>query len=215
MPKALDFPVKPHVQKYLNSHLGRDPYVLSTSDRFGKMLFHLLRRQLKGTLYHVGNRENCTQRFSLDLRNFPAHQYGLTQLTDYSIYHFNDFVDDTMKEELYTWVGNFVNNQVTIKEVIVDFMAAYDLREEDMQYETLRKAVQRNCDLPTLKKRRPKSVMNLSRKSGETSRKNDKTSEKTVKMSREQQHRAVHEELMKTPMQLADLIRQRNGAAVS
>ncbi|OWP62904.1 hypothetical protein CDA63_11845 [Hymenobacter amundsenii] len=214
MPKTLNFPVKPHVRKYLNGHLGHGTYTLSTADRFGKLLFHLLRRQSAGRLSHVGSRQNCTQVLLLDMQNFPVHQYGLTELTDYSIYHFNDFVDDTMREELYVWVRNFVNTQCTIKEVIVDFMGAYDLREEDVQYETLRKAVQRNCDLKGLKKKKPKSVVNMSRKSGELSRKSGELSRKSGGLSREAQHRAVHEELMKSPVQLTDLIRQRNGASV-
>jgi hypothetical protein len=153
--KTLDFPVKPHVRKYLNTHLGHAAYVLSNTGRFGRMLYHLLRRQVKGKLHHAGSREDCTQVLTLDMRNFPVHQYGLKEITDYTIYQFNDFVDEELREELYVWVRRHVNRHTTIKEVIVDFMAAYDLREEDIQYETLRKAVQRNCNLPELKRRRP------------------------------------------------------------
>lgn len=213
MPQTLDFPVKPHVLKYLNGHLGYGPYTLSTADRFGKFLFHLLRRQLKGRLHHAGSREGCTRRLTLDLTNFPAHQYGLSEFTDYSVFHFNDYVDDLLRQELYTWVRNFVNHQRTTKEVIIDFMAAYDLREEDVQYETLRKSVQRNCDLKSLKKKRPKLVGNLSQKSGSSSQKTADLSRKPGSLSREAQHKAVRQELMSSPMQLTDLIRRRDGAA--
>ncbi|RSK45194.1 hypothetical protein [Hymenobacter rigui] len=207
--KTLDFPVKPHVRKYLNTHLGHEAYVLSNTGRFGRMLYHLLRRQVKGKLHHAGSREDCTQVLSLDMRNFPVHQYGLKEITDYTIFQFNDFVDEELREELYVWIRRHVNRHTTIKEVIVDFMAAYDLREEDIQYETLRKAVQRNCNLPELKKRRPKSVGKMSQKTGEMSRKTAELSHKTDGLSREAQHRAVRQELTARPSDLVHLIRQQ------
>lgn len=212
MPQLLDFPVKPHVRKYLNTHLGSDTYVLSNADRFGKMLYHLLRRQVKGKHHHAGSREGCIVKLQLDLRNFPAHQYGLKELTDYTIFQFNDFCDEILKEELYLWVRQFVNRTTTIREVILDFMGAYDMREEDIQYETLRKAVQRNCNLPELKKRKPKMVVKMSQKTGGLSRKTADLSQKTGDLSRAGQHRAVRQELTQLPTSLTDFIRQHHGA---
>lgn len=197
MLKTLEFPVKPHVRKYLLTHLGAEPYVLSNADRFGKMLFHLLRRQLKGRLHQAVSREGCTQLLPVDLRNFPVRQYGLTELTDYTIYQFNDFVDELLKEELYFWIRQFVNRRKTIREVILDFMAGYDLLEEDIQYETLRKAVQRNVSLKELKKKKPKSV-------GKMSRKNDHLSRKSDQMSHDSSHLSRHGELMLLRQQLME-----------
>ncbi|UOR06727.1 hypothetical protein MUN82_06410 [Hymenobacter aerilatus] len=202
MLKTLDFPVKPHVRKYLLLHLGVEPYVLSPSGRFGKILFHLLRRQVKGKLWHAGSREGCTQTLQVDLRNFPVHQYGLTELTDYSIFQFNDFVDETLKEELYTWIRNFVNRRTTIREVILDFMAGYDLLEEDIQFETLRKAVQRNVNVKELKNKRPKSVGKMSREKVVLSQESVDLSHKTVGLSRYADVLALRQQLMQTPLTL-------------
>ena len=196
MLKTLDFPVKPHVRKYLLTHLGPEPYVLSNADRFGKMLFHLLRRQLKGRLHHAGSREDCTQTLQLDLRNFPVHQYGLTELTNYTIYQFNDYCDELLKQELFTWVRLFAGKRRTIREVIVDFMAGYDLREEDIQYETLRKAVQRHVPLQELKKKKGKSVGKMSQKTAGLSRKTDEVSHDSVALSRHGQVMALRQQLM-------------------
>ena len=190
------------------------PYVLSTADQFGKMLYHLLRRQVKGRLHHTESREDCTQVVTVNLKNFPAHQFGLTEITDYTIFHFNDFVDQNLRESLYDWVRRFASRRRTTKEIIMDFMAVYDLREEDIQYETLRKAVQRNVKLPTRKKRVEKSVGKMSQKSGDLSRKSGKVSQKADVLSRESQHRAVREELMQNPATLIDFIRQGHGSAV-
>jgi hypothetical protein len=199
--KLLDFPVKPHVRKYLDTHLGTGEYVLSTSDRFGKLLYHLLRRQIKGKLHVQGYRKDCTSVLKLDMRNFPVHQYGLTELTDYTIFQFNDDVDDLMKQELYTWVKNFVDRHTTIREVIVDFMAGYDLLEEEIQYETLRKAVQRNVpELRMLKKRRPKSVVKMSQKKAGLSHDSAGLSQESAGLSRHASVLALRQELMKTPL---------------
>lgn len=211
MPQLLDFPLKPHVRKYLNVWLGHDTYVLSNADRFGKMLYHLLRRQVKGKLHHAGSREGCTAVLQLDMRNYPVHQYGLKEFTDYTIFQFNDFVDEILREELYLWVRQFVNCRTTIREVILDFMGAYDLREEDVQYETLRKGVQRNCNLAVLKKKRAKTVVKMSQKTGGLSQKTDDLSQKTDDLSRAGQHRAVRQELTQMPGSLTDFIRQQHG----
>ncbi|WBA42965.1 hypothetical protein [Hymenobacter canadensis] len=197
MLKTLDFPVKPHVRKYLDVHLGAGPYVLSNTGQYGRMLFHLMRRQIKGKLHHAGTREDCTCVLQLDLRNFPVHQYGLTELTDYTIFQFNDHVDELLKEELYTWVRKCVNRHTTFKAVITDFMAGYDLREEDIQYETLRKAVQRNVNLPALKKKRAKSVVNLSRKTADLSQKTAELSHDSVGLSRYAEVRSLRQQLMR------------------
>ena len=196
MLKFLDFPVKPHVRKYLDTHLGSETYVLSNSGRFGKMLFHLMRRQVRGKLHHVGSRLDCTRVLRLDLRNFPVYQYGLTELTDYTIFQFNDYVDELLKEELYTWVRQFVNRRTSIKDVITDFMAGYDLREEDIQYETLRKSVQRNVRLPALKKRRAKSVANTSQKTADLSQNSGILSQNSVGLSRYTQVLALRQQLI-------------------
>ncbi|QIX60892.1 hypothetical protein HER32_06750 [Hymenobacter sp. BT18] len=212
--KNLDFPLKPHVRKYLNVHLGSGEYVLSNSDRFGKMMYHLLRRQVKGKLHHAGSREDCTQVLQIDMRNFPAHQYGLKELTNYTIFQFNDFVDELMKEELYLWVRQFLNNRITIRQIILDFMGAYDLREEDVPFETLRKAVQRNVHLKELKKRapkQPKSVVKMSQKTADLSRKTADLSQKTADLSRVAQHLVVRQELTMNAGGLVDFIRQHHA----
>lgn len=197
---TLDFPVKPHVRKYLLTHLGTDPYVLSNSGRFGKMLFHLLRRQLKGKLHHAGSREDCTQTLVLDLRNFPVHQYGLTELTNYTIYQFNDFVDELLKEELYIWVRRFVTGKNTIREVIIDFMAGYDLREEDIQYETLRKAVQRNVPPKKAKKKDLKTVVKMSHKTADLSREKVDLSQDSAGLSRYHEVAALRQSLTQSTL---------------
>ena len=200
MLKTLDFPIRPCVRKYLDQQLGADPYVLSNTGRFGRFLFQLLRRQLKGRLHHAGSREDCTCVLKMDMRLFPVHQYGLTELTNYTIVQFNDYCEEWMMDDLYNWVRSFVNPRTSVKEVITDFMAGYDLREEDKQYETLRKAVQRNVDVKALRKplkNSLKSVGKMSQKSGVLSREIDVLSQKDGNLSRYDMLRALRQQLKK------------------
>lgn len=198
LPTIFDFPVKPHVRKYLNEHLGTGVYTLSPSDRFGKLMFHLLRRQLRGKSWVQASTEGCTSVLQVDLRNFPARQYGLTELTAYTIYQFNDDVDDLLKRELRTWVKNFLNCKTTIRDIILDFMAAYDLTEEDIQFETLRKDVQRNVKLAPLKKRRAKgekTVVKMSRKTAGLSQETAELSQEPAGLSRYASIRSLRQQL--------------------
>ncbi len=198
LPSELAFPVRPYVRKYLVRHLG-EHYVLSRADRFGLFLFHLLRKQGRGAK-KTGGKEKCSATFAIDLRNFPFRQYGLEELTSYSIFHFNEFVDELLKGELYMWVrahATAARHRTTVKDAIVDFMVLYDLREEDISFETLRKSVQRNTDVRPRK--RDKSVVKPSQKS-------DPLSQKSGVMSQTQQLQALRQHLKGLPLPLFDLI---------
>jgi hypothetical protein len=214
--KRIDFPVKPHILKYLlvNLKLQRieheqlvvDDYVLSTTNRFGFALNALLRKPARSAR-HEASIEDCTAALGVNLRNFNAPHYDLTQgkLSAYCIFQFNDFVDDNFRAELFWWVKKAVALRSTIKDAIYSFMAFYDIREEDMAYETLRKDVQRNADLTPRKKNQPKPKnfsVNLSQKTSGLSRKTGALSQKTGVLSQKDTFTAVRQELMKLPLPL-------------
>ncbi|MDO7875525.1 hypothetical protein Q5H93_12345 [Hymenobacter sp. ASUV-10] len=214
--KRIDFPVKPHILKYLVVHLklqrieGQElvleDYVLSRTGRFGFALTQLLRKPAKSAR-HEASVEDCTARLGVNLRNFSAPYYDLTQgkLSAYAVFQFNDFVDDFFRAELFWWVQKAVALRSTIKDAIYSFMAFYDIREEDIAYETLRKDVQRNADLPKRKKNQPKGKnfsVNMSQKTGGLSRKTGGLSRKMGVLSHKDTFAAVREELMKLPLPL-------------
>ncbi|MDO7873987.1 hypothetical protein Q5H93_04515 [Hymenobacter sp. ASUV-10] len=214
--KRIDFPVKPHILKYLLVHLklqrieGQelvvDDFVLSTTNRFGFALNALLRKPAKSAR-HEASIEDCTGLLGVNLRNFNGAHYELMQgnLSAYSVFQFNDFVDDNFRAELFWWVKKAVALRSTIKDAIYSFMAFYDIREEDIAFETLRKDVQRNADLAPRKKNQPKGKnfsVNLSRKTGDLSRKTGDLSRKTGVLSHKDTFIAVREQLMKLPLPL-------------
>ncbi|TPG72000.1 hypothetical protein [Hymenobacter nivis] len=218
--KRIDFPIKPHLLKYLQVHLKlatvaefpvfkAEDYLLSKSNRFGFALNQLLRKPAKSAR-HEGSLEGCTARLGVDLRNFNAAYYDLLQgkLSAYVVFQFNDFVDDIFKAELYWWVAQHVERRSTIKDAIRSFMVFYDVSEDDLAYETLKKSVQRNGGLRLRKKKKAKSEnfpVNLSPKTGELSPKKRKTSPKTGVLSQKDVFAAVRQSLMALPLPISEL----------
>jgi hypothetical protein len=222
--KRIDFPLRPHLLKYLVVHLklgrvaeatnGHEDYLLSKSNRFGFALNTLLRKPVKSAR-HEGSIDDCKALLGVDLRNFNAPYYDLTQgkLTPYAVFQFNDFVEGLFREELYWWVRQHRERRATIKDAILSFMALYDAVEEDVAYETLRKDVRRNAALKPLKKKAAKKgdfSVNLSRKTGGLSQKTGVVSRKSGVLSQRNTFAVVRQELTKLPLPLfeADFFRQ-------
>jgi hypothetical protein len=216
--KRLDFPVRPHLLKYLQVHLKLvasaadaarlDDYVLSKSGRFGFALNQLLRKPVKSAR-HEASIDDCTAQLGINLRNFNAPYYDLTQgrLSPWVVFQFNDFVEENFRDELYWWVRQHRERRATIKDAIRSFLAFYEVSEDDVAYETLRKDVQRNAALPPRKKKKsgPKTrdfSMNLSQKTGGLSQKTGKVSQKMGVMSHKATFAAVRQELAKLPLPL-------------
>ncbi|MDJ0367302.1 hypothetical protein QMK33_19310 [Hymenobacter sp. H14-R3] len=218
--KRIDFPIKPYLLKYLEVHLElkrleTDPlkledFVLSSANKqFGLPLSWLLRKSVKSAR-HEGSNEECTAMLGVDLRNYNFSYYELAQnhLTPYAIFEFNQLVDEIFKKELYWWVRQHRERRATIKDAIRSYMAFYDICEEDIAYETLRKNVQRNGGLPSRKKIKEKGPktgnfsMNVSQKTSALSQKTSALSQKTSVLSHKATFEAVRQELSKLPLPL-------------
>lgn len=199
--KILYLPVRPHVCKYLLAHLGPD-YVLSKNDRFGLYLSGLLQRQPKGQR-GVGKLDSCTESFSIDLRNYPTRQFRVTGATDFTISKFNSYVDELIHQELYLWVRancGRVMHRLPITEAILSYCALYDIVEEEMALQTLKKAVQRNAGVRVRpRKHAKKSPAVLSSKTAEVS-------SKTTEVSFQARMQALRQHVMALPLPLVDLL---------
>ena len=218
--KRIDFPLKPHLLQYLQVHLkliaredqpGRlTDYVLSKANRFGFALNQLLRKPAKSAR-HESSIADCTALLGVDLRNFNAAYYDLLRgkLTAYCVFQFNSFVDDNFYAELYWWVREHRARRATIKDAIRSFMVFYDVSEDDVAYETLRKNVQRNAGLePRGSKKKAGEKKNFSAnsspKKGELSPKKGAVSQEKGVLSQKAIFASVRQELMKLPLPLFD-----------
>jgi hypothetical protein len=214
--KRLDFPIRPHLLKFLQVHLKLSrvqeqplqltDYLLSSSGRFGLALTQLLRKPVKSAR-HEGSTDDCTAMLGVDLRSYKYAYYDLLQgkLSPYVVFLFNDFVEDIFRQELYWWVQQHYERRATIKDSIRAALAFYDITEEDVAYDTLRKDVQRNA---TLHRRKPKKKagktdnfpVNVSQKTGALSQKTGGLSQKKRVLSQRATFSAVRQELMKLPL---------------
>jgi hypothetical protein len=220
--KRIDFPVRPHLLKYLQVHLQlarlqevpfrASDYALSNTGRFGLTLTLLLQKPAKSAR-HEGSIDDCTAALGVDLRNFKgATTYLLQgQLSPWVVFQYNDFVEDYFRKELYWWVNRHRERRATIKDAIYSFMAFYEVSEDDVAFETLRKDVQRNAGLPPRKQTKKKGAKTsgfaekVSPKMSGLSRKKGEVSQKTGVLSQKATFLAVRQELAKMNLPLFDL----------
>lgn len=151
--KTLTFRVRPHVLKYLRFHLG-PTYSLSRADTIGLVLFEMLRRQLDDSK-RAKSVETYKDEWLIDLSQFPAHKYGLRNLTDDTIYTFNNHIHKLIHAQLHGWVDQAMDDGHRQKDAILAFMARYDFVDGDVSYDALKKSYQRYLkDNPQVRQRR-------------------------------------------------------------
>jgi hypothetical protein len=133
----LPVPVRPYVLKFLNYHLGKC-YLLSESDPFGLLLYHLLRRPVKDARRdHV--LRNYKSSWGVDLGSY-AGKKGIGDLTGKSVYDFNKVAHRMLFSELHQYVEQALDHGQQAKFAIEGFMLKFDLKEEDIQFATLQKS---------------------------------------------------------------------------
>jgi hypothetical protein len=133
----LPVPVRPYVLKFLNYHLGKC-YLLSESDPFGLLLYHLLRRPVKDARRdHV--LRNYKSSWGVDLGSY-AGKKGIGDLTGKSVYDFNKVAHRMFFSELHQYVEQALDHGQQAKFAIEGFMLKFDVREEDIQFATLQKS---------------------------------------------------------------------------
>lgn len=151
---TLYLPVQPHVLKYLNKHVG-EAYFLSEDDPFGLLLFQLLRRPV-----HDKRRDevvkNYKKEFAVAYGLYDPKKFGLKQPTGKTIYQFNSFCRKLLFGELHAHVELMTNLGTAATYSIETFMLKYDLREEDVPFDTLARSWKRYAKaIKASKKRSP------------------------------------------------------------
>ena len=215
--RRIDFPLRPHLLKYLIVHLDlrsdlSQPelladYVLSSVGQWGLPLTFLLSKPVKSAR-HEGSIDDCTVTLGVNLRNFKAPYYELTQgqLSPFVVFKFNEYVEQVFRKELYWWVTQYQQRRGTIKDGILTFLNLYDISEQDVAYGTLRRDVERNSPLLRRKKKAKNGKksknfsMNLSQKMSDLSQKKGDLSQKMSVLSHKDAFASVHQELMKLPL---------------
>jgi hypothetical protein len=220
--KRIDFPIRPHLLKFLQVHLHlarvqespfqASDYALSSEGRFGLPLTLLLQKPVQDGRYE-GSIADCTAQLGLDLRNYKgAYAYLLKgQLSPWVVFQFNDLVEETFRQEFYWWVREQRQRRATIKDAIYSYLAFYGVSEDDVAYETLRRDLHRNGGLPTRRKKKKNEVKTgcfaekVSQKINPVSQKINGVSQKNRVLSQRDTFAAVRQELAKLPLPMLQL----------
>lgn len=220
--KRIDFPIRPHLLKFLQVHLHlartqelpfqASDYALSSEGRFGLPLTLLLQKPVQDVRYE-GSIDDCTSKLGLDLRNYKgAYAYLLKgELSPWVVFQFNDLVEETFRKEFYWWARQQRQRRATIKDAIYSYMAFYDVTEEDIAYETLRRDLHRNGGLPVRRKKKKDEVKTsgfaekVSQKINPVSQKINGVSQKINVLSQRATFAAVRKQLANLPLPILEL----------
>jgi hypothetical protein len=131
--------VKPYTVKFLTRHVGHN-YQLRLDDPFGNYLFTQLRKNSKSKRAEgFMSRYTCT--FPVSVCPDKLRKKGARAITSLTIINFNNFVELIFKHEFHTFVETWTEeNGLTIAEAIRRFCQRYNLSEEDISEDTLRRS---------------------------------------------------------------------------
>ena len=134
----VNFPVKPHVYKYLQKKCG-EKLVVTKSDFFGSMVLDILSKN-----YSDLQAVSTDVTFPVEISVRYMEKMGV-YIDSKIIRKFNTRVDDIFREEMRTYVMlNFSANKIPKETSLKQFMFNYNLSEDDVKFETLVKDIKRN-----------------------------------------------------------------------
>lgn len=135
---VINFPVKPHVYKYLQVKVG-EKLVVTKCDFFGSMVLDILSKNYSD-LQAVS--DEITFPVEISLRYME--KMGV-YIDSKIIRKFNTRVDDVFREEMRTYVGlNYTANRIAKETSLKQFLFLYNMNEDDIKFETLVKDLRRN-----------------------------------------------------------------------
>lgn len=135
---VLFFPVQPHIYKFLQQKCG-EKLSVNHQSLYGSVVLDIL--QKRGATLH-GNPGELTYPVEISLRYM--REFGI-YVDDSIIKKFNHRVDKMFKEELRTHVKISNGHYSVAKDAAIrSFMAGFNITEDDIKFETLKKDIGRN-----------------------------------------------------------------------
>ncbi len=135
---SYQIPVKSHVFKYLCAHVDVDPFKVSTKNEFSTLLLLCLER--KPNTFE--KRLNYPERLNIRIPQLHSDSQG-SWLSNKKIIMFNEMIERMMKRELYAMLNQGNAGKGDIKRIIFKFRDFYGITDQEMEYQNLRKAYNR------------------------------------------------------------------------
>jgi hypothetical protein len=134
----LSLPVKPYTLKFLTRHLGA-AYKLSNNDSYGLYLFSLLRQPRTDRQYedYLGR---YTAQFPVSIVPYLVADRACKNCSPLTVVRFNNFVEGIFFTEFHSFVQFRVEEtDMQAKQAIERFCKRFELTEDDISFETLKK----------------------------------------------------------------------------
>jgi len=139
---SIQIPVKAHVYKYLTRQFGPD-MTLSRSNSVGLLLMHLLKRNSNDKQYDYVTKSYENSYTVLIPKPFVFNR-GIRYLSTYSAMQLNNFVDDLIKEQFFTFMELQLSAGMIRRDAIYKFRERYGFGEDELAFDTLKKAFYRH-----------------------------------------------------------------------
>lgn len=135
---VINFPVKPHVYKYLQKKCG-EKLIVTKSDVFGSIVLDILSKK------HLDHKAVVTtMSFPVEISMRYMERNGI-YIDDKIIRKFNTRIDDIFREEMRTHCDtNFSINGIPKEKSLKNLLFYYSISEEEIKFETLVKDLRRN-----------------------------------------------------------------------
>lgn len=138
--------VKPYLKKYIGFDYPVDPFVLSTTNKYGMFFYHCILKPDEESLKLVKEHQIDTSVYSdvlkLKISEKRWREKGCIIPTE-CIIHFNKFVQQDFNDEFYKYVRNRLGPKGSIYRAIHDFRNIYGITEDELSYKTIERAFQR------------------------------------------------------------------------
>lgn len=134
-------PIKSYTKKFLTKFLCTEPYTVSKNDVFGNFLIH----ELKGSIYNFDDRTKNEPEFEDALQiiipESYSNKYKIKGISLENIKAINNYLDRLFDSYFKSEMAKEIkkNKQSKIKDLIFEFRNFYQLTEDDISYETLKK----------------------------------------------------------------------------
>ena len=137
----IHLPAKPHLAKFCQKRFGASVPV-HRDDALGVVCLTYLRDNLhrKTTL---ADPERYSAKITLNVGSDKYWNRGVCRPTDYAVVGINTFLDKEFKAHVQLYVMQRVFQGAKIVDAVAELRAAFDLLEEELSDETLKKFLQR------------------------------------------------------------------------
>ena len=145
MEVTLQIPTKSYIKKYIAVMYG-DNFKLSHTTAFGIIVLNILKRKTyKNPNYDYKKlKQNFDASITCRAHLDKAYRYGIVLLEPQK-YHLFRAVDEMMKYELVKQaLINQSNYGIDFKTSILNILEAYDITEDELDYQSIRKYFNRN-----------------------------------------------------------------------